>query len=500
MNRYFGLHTLEGEWHALLPRYMILAERIKGARVLDIGCGTGIGSSLLLELGAEMVDAIDHRPAVLELGRMKHAKDGLDFHVMFWEELDFPDDTFDVVLCLDPSSPVTDPSLVQEVVRVLKPGGEYVCSVEKKTIDGLETVLPRYGYAESAESIDVHQSTDRVPQLGTLNDGFSQVTSVVQRPVYAFQFDRPYDDPAAAPNQTRKIDQDSENGVFLSEDSTVQEDRGRWMSVDMGLCAHDMEAGSVEIFFCTNGDRPSAPIREVHMPFYGVVERLKQVLGDLQEMQVRGVGDDESIFEEVVDDPDVSQTPERERQPTNEFKAVSWDEPTTIRERPDLRKIQSTRDDEVDDLSARVNELSDLYSSVKGEFQRVVGDANAALDERDRYIEHLVSRIHDWETRYFEQTSPKDPAGAAGDAASRVSQLEAEIARLRDEQRRLRGDLEQKAEFLAEPDDVGDTGEFRSLDRDAEDGEASDPSADADSESADSEDAVQDSENDAEQE
>ena len=65
MNRYFGLHTLEGEWHALLPRYVLLAERVQGRRVLDIGCGTGIGSSLLLELGAEMVDAIDHRPAVL---------------------------------------------------------------------------------------------------------------------------------------------------------------------------------------------------------------------------------------------------------------------------------------------------------------------------------------------------------------------------------------------------------------------------------------------------
>src|SRR5690554_3992476 len=99
MNRYFGLHTLEGEWHSLLPRYLLLAERVVGRRILDIDCGTGIGSSLLLELSAEHVDAIDYRPAVLEVARMKHAKPGLDFHVMFWEELDFDDHSFDMVIC-----------------------------------------------------------------------------------------------------------------------------------------------------------------------------------------------------------------------------------------------------------------------------------------------------------------------------------------------------------------------------------------------------------------
>lgn len=124
MNRYFGLHTLEGEWHALLPRYMLLAERVRNRRILDIGCGSGLGSSLLLELGAESVVAIDHRPAVLELARIKHAKQGLDFHVMLFEELEFDDESFDIILCLDTSSPVTDPNLLREVTRVLREGGE----------------------------------------------------------------------------------------------------------------------------------------------------------------------------------------------------------------------------------------------------------------------------------------------------------------------------------------------------------------------------------------
>ena len=59
MNRYFGLHTLEGEWHATLPRYLFVAERAAGRKVLDIGAGSGLGASLLMELGAAQVDAED---------------------------------------------------------------------------------------------------------------------------------------------------------------------------------------------------------------------------------------------------------------------------------------------------------------------------------------------------------------------------------------------------------------------------------------------------------
>src|SRR6056297_2037502 len=143
MNRYFGTHTLEGEWHSLLPRYLLLGERIAGSRVLDVGCGTGIGSSLLLELGAESVHGIDHRPEVLQLAKVKHDKQGLDFHVMFWEELNFPDDHFDMVVCLDPASPITDPHLLMEVRRVLCAGGEYICALERTKVSGLEEILPR---------------------------------------------------------------------------------------------------------------------------------------------------------------------------------------------------------------------------------------------------------------------------------------------------------------------------------------------------------------------
>lgn len=390
MNRYFGLHTLEGEWHALLPRYVILADRLQGKRVLDIGCGTGIGASMMLELGAEMVDAIDHRPAVLELGRMKHAKSGLDFHVMFWEELGFPDHTFDLVVCLDPSSPCTDPSLISEVQRVLKPDGEYICAIEFSNIDGLEVVLPRYGYSDGGENVNIHGSRDRVPQLGELQAQFSQVQSIIQRPLYAYVFD--HHNAASSAETVRKNDESGESGVWHES----AESGGRWISTETRLALHDETTANIAVYFCSNSECGPPPLREVHMPYFSVVERLKQVVGDLQTAPMRHLGEDSSIFDELVEGQDALP----ERHPTNEFKAVSrWEEqPTTIRQRPDFAPMQAPVDP-LTTLQQQVTDLTNLYSSVQSEFTQVVHQAQNALQERDHYIEHLVAKIHQWEQR-----------------------------------------------------------------------------------------------------
>lgn len=395
MNRYFGLHTLEGEWHALLPRYLLLSERVQGRRVLDIGCGSGIGASLLLELGAQLVDAIDHRPAVLELARMKHAKQGLDFHVMFWEELDFPDDTFDVVTCLDPSSPVTDQSLIQEVKRVLKPGGEYVCAVERKPIAGFEELLPRYGYSDSAESIDVHPHEARPPQLGELRASFERTAAVVQRPALAYVFD--VDLPAE--ETIRKANEDGEEGVWRQE----SRGEGRWIASDGSLKRREPDDAAVEIWFCGPSDAPSPPLREIELPYYGLVERLRQVHNDLQMRQIRPNAE-EAVFTDVIDSPQTMEyelpDSERERVPTNEFRVVSFedDEPTGLRTRP--RRALDPPAEDSGQLEAQLNELSALYQRVRHDFQNVVSDAQRALLERDQYIEHLVHQVHALQERF----------------------------------------------------------------------------------------------------
>lgn len=380
MNRYFGLHILEGEWHSLLPRYLLLADRVGGRRVLDIGCGSGIGASLLLELGASMVDAIDHRPAVLELARMKHAKQGLDFHVMFWEELDFPDDTFDVVLCLDPSSPVTDPSLLEEVGRVLKPGGEYICAIERKPLDGLERLLPRYGYADAAESIELHGSSERPPQVGELQKHFERSASVVQRPRLSFVFE-----PA-----------DSDDGT---------------PPIDDHLRQRDDDDAAVEIWFCGDEALAPPPTRNVRLPYFSLVQRLDQVINELQMRQIRGHHEAEPIFDEILDDGP-SEVYERERESTNEYRVVNLEDTPTrthiralrddlaVEDHPTLVRHEAYGSGYPDGLESQLAELSALYQQVRHEFQSVVFDAQTALEERDRYIEHLVGKVQHWQERF----------------------------------------------------------------------------------------------------
>lgn len=385
MNRYFGLHTLEGEWHSLLPRYLLLGERVAGRRILDIGCGSGIGSSLLLELGATMVDAIDHRPAVLELARMKHAKPGLDFHVMFWEELNFEDDTFDLVLCLDPSSPVTDPSLLQEVRRVLKPAGQYVCAIERKTLEGLETLLPRYGYADAAESIDLHVASERPPQVGELQSTFASTAVVEQRPVVSFRFGAAADDTPAV--------------------------------VDDRLSRRDDDEAAVQLWFCSDEELVAPAAHEIRLPYYSLVDRLSQVINDLQMRQVRRQEEGQPFFDEILDDGP-SEVFERERQPTNEYRTISRvdDAPTRTRlpairddlgdQTATLHRVAPVAAEPVygadyrDGLEAQLQELAALYQQVRHEFQSVVRDAQQALEERDRYIEHLVGTVQRWQHRF----------------------------------------------------------------------------------------------------
>ena len=51
-------------------------------------------------------------------------------------------------------------------------------------------------------------------------------------------------------------------------------------------------------------------------------------------------------------------------------------------------------------FQGQLQELAALYQQVRHDFQTVVRDAQSALQERDRYIEHLVNQVHDLQERY----------------------------------------------------------------------------------------------------
>jgi SAM-dependent methyltransferase len=102
-----------------------------GAKVLDIGCGSGY-PALAAAAGVNpggTVTAIDVSPAMIEVASRRAAEAGLDnvtFQEMDADVLRFADDAFDVVTCVCTLMFSPEPGrAISEIRRVLKPGGRF---------------------------------------------------------------------------------------------------------------------------------------------------------------------------------------------------------------------------------------------------------------------------------------------------------------------------------------------------------------------------------------
>lgn len=90
-------------------------------KVLDLGCGTGLGSLLFFEKGFE-VTGMDFSPGMLQVCKKRPFKQLICQNIN--EELAAPEAAFDIVICLGTFEFVEDPLFVfKQVEAVLKPGG-----------------------------------------------------------------------------------------------------------------------------------------------------------------------------------------------------------------------------------------------------------------------------------------------------------------------------------------------------------------------------------------
>ena len=145
------------DWHHVIDRhgfelaYKQLIERVmrqpryrqdKGAlRVLDAGIGTGAMSSALCEYIGNpfQLDGIDISPAMLRQAELRLEHRGIDFTLKRANlaTLPYPDSTFDVVLVAHVIEHLPNPQLaLDEMYRVLKPGGILICSVTRVSLLG----------------------------------------------------------------------------------------------------------------------------------------------------------------------------------------------------------------------------------------------------------------------------------------------------------------------------------------------------------------------------
>ncbi len=122
------------------------AERI-GGRILDVGIGTGI--SLRDFSPRNRIVGVDISEQMLRKAQERVAELGLEhveaLEVMDAMDLQFPDDSFDVVLAQYVVTAVPDPDrALDEFLRVLKPGGEIIITTRIGAEAGLRRTLEHW--------------------------------------------------------------------------------------------------------------------------------------------------------------------------------------------------------------------------------------------------------------------------------------------------------------------------------------------------------------------
>ena len=100
----------------------------EGMKVLDVGCGIGRWSMEFARRGAE-VTGVDISEEMVRLAGDNMRREGLkgSFSVNSIDEMDFPDNSFDLLHCSSVLMHVTDPDKFKKccsnMVRVVRPGG-----------------------------------------------------------------------------------------------------------------------------------------------------------------------------------------------------------------------------------------------------------------------------------------------------------------------------------------------------------------------------------------
>ena len=138
-NRWWDPNGPQRPLHELNPaRLGYIASRctLRGARVLDVGCGAGLLSEAMAREGAQ-VTALDLAPELVEIARLHLLESGLkvDYRLQSVEDIAVEmSGGFDVVTCMEMLEHVPDPgSVLSACAALLRPGGTLVVSTLNRT-------------------------------------------------------------------------------------------------------------------------------------------------------------------------------------------------------------------------------------------------------------------------------------------------------------------------------------------------------------------------------
>ena len=119
-------------------------------RTLDVGCGSGIPTLELARLGQGEVIGIDIDQPALDIFARKIKEAGLTDRVQAINcsifDMDFPDESFDIIWCEGSIYPIGFEKGLREWKRFLKPGGHLVVHDEQGNISEKLGLVSDCGY------------------------------------------------------------------------------------------------------------------------------------------------------------------------------------------------------------------------------------------------------------------------------------------------------------------------------------------------------------------
>ena len=118
-----------------LHRYAYASTLVRDKRALDLASGEGYGSNMLAAAAASVV-GIDIDESVVRHAKEKYGRKNLQFISGSITAVPIPDDhSFDVIVCFEAIEHIEDQEkLLEEVKRLLKPGGLFIVSTPNKAV------------------------------------------------------------------------------------------------------------------------------------------------------------------------------------------------------------------------------------------------------------------------------------------------------------------------------------------------------------------------------